>query len=311
MTWRLTHVHVRRFVTPCAAAAAVLACGALLSGVPQSNPAPPVKKWVAKRTPAGRPDLQGVWTNYDQTPFEQLTAEERGGPRGPAVSTADWLVQDSPVSPRRPSMVVDPPDGRVPLRREAIDKRDADLALDANVIEHYGPWERCITRGVPSSMFPGGYNNGHQIVQTADHVVIHSEMIHEARVIPTDGRPHLSPILRSWEGDSRGRWERDTLVVDTTNFNGKGWIATNAAAGKIRGVPQSDACHVVERFTRVDPDTIQYQATIDDPNVYTRPWTVAFPLNRDDNYQLFEYACHEGNHALENMLRLGTIERLR
>ena len=94
-------------------------------------------------------------------------------------------------------------------------------------------------------------------------------------------------------------------MVDTTNFNGKSWIATNAAAGKIRGVRQSEACHVVERFTRVDATTIQYQATIDDPNVFTRPWTVAFPLNRDDNYQLFEYACHEGNHALENMLRLG------
>ena len=245
-----------------------------------------------------------MWTNYDQTPFERLSPEEIL-PRDPAVSTADWLVQDSPTSPRRPSMVVDPPNGRVPLKREAIEQRDAALALDSDSLEHYGPWERCITRGVPGSMWPSAYNNGHQIVQTPGYVVLHSEMIHEARVIPLDGRPHLGPGARSWDGDSRGRWEGDTLVVDTSNFNGKGWIATHAAAGWLRGIPQSEAAHVVERFTRVDENTIQYEATIDDPNVYTRPWTVAFPLNKDEPYRIFEYACHEGNHALENMLRLG------
>ena len=245
-----------------------------------------------------------MWTNYDPTPFERLSAAEER-PREPAVSTADWLVQDSPVSRLRPSMVVEPPDGRVPLRREAIEKRDAALALDAGSLEHYGPWERCITRGVPGSMWPGAYNNGHQIVQTSGYVVLHSEMIHEARVIPLDGRPHLGADLRSWDGDSRGHWERDTLVVDTTNFNGKGWIATNAAAGWLRGIPQSQAAHTIERLTRVGEDTIQYEATIDDPEVYTRPWKVAFPLNRDERYRIFEYACHEGNYALGNMLRLG------
>ncbi len=244
-----------------------------------------------------------MWTNYDPTPFERLSAGEQR-PRQPAVSTADWLVQDSPVSPRRPSMVVDPPDGRVPLKREAIEKRDAALALDAGSLEHYGPWERCITRGVPGSMWPGAYNNGHQIVQTPGYVVLHSEMIHEARVIPLDGRPHLPADVRSWDGDSRGHWEGDTLVVDTTNFNGKSWIATNAAAGWLRGIPQSQAAHVVERLRRVDGDTIQYEATIDDPNVYTRSWKIAFPLNKDERYRIFEYACHEGNHALENMLRM-------
>jgi hypothetical protein len=308
MTWLLKRERDCRSVTQVAAAAAMLAGGSLLSGVPQSSPKAPDRTWVVSRTPAGRPDLQGVWTNYDPTPFERLNADERR-PQGPAVSTADWLVQDSPVSPRRPSLVVDPPNGRVPLRREAAEKRDADQALDANVIEHYGPWERCITRGVPGSMFPGAYNNGHQIVQTPDHVAIHSEMIHEARVIPLDGRPHLGPTVRSWEGDSVGHWEGDTLVVDTTNFNGKGWIATNAAAGWIRGIPQSEACHLVERFTRVAEDTIAYQATIDDPQVYTRPWTVAFPLNKDERYRIFEYACHEGNYALGNMLRLGAAPK--
>ena len=283
-----------------AAVALALSCGPLLFGSAQSDPAAK-PRGILTRTPDGHPDLQGMWTNYDPTPFERLKpGEER--PREPAVSTADWLVQDSPISARRPSMVVDPPDGRVPLKREAIEKRDLDYATRTEAIEHYSPWERCITRGVPGGMFPGAYNNGHQIVQTRDFVVIHSEMIHEARVIPLDRRPHLGPAAASWSGDARGRWDGDTLVVDTTNFNGRSWIATNAAAGWLRGIPQSEACHLVERFTRVDASTIQYQATIDDPNVYTRPWTVAFPLNKDERYTIFEYACHEGNYALRNML---------
>jgi len=294
----------RGSVTHIVAIAVVLACGTLLQGTPQSGDKAKDKKWVVGRTPDGQPDLQGVWTNYDPTPFERLTAEEQR-PRQPAVSTQDWLVQDSPISPRRPSMVIDPPNGRVPLKPEAIARRDATLKVDAGSLEHYGPWERCITRGVPGSMWPSAYNNGHKIVQTPGYVVLHSEMIHEARVIPLDGRPHLDGNLRSWDGDSRGHWEGDTLVVDTINFNGKGWIATHAAAGWLRGVAQSQAAHIVERLTRVDEKTIQYEATIEDPNVYTRPWTLAFPLNRDDRYRIFEYACHEGNHALENMLRLG------
>ena len=298
----------RPTLTRVAVPAVVLAFAPMVLGSPQTDRKAADAKWTVSRTPDGHPDLQGMWTNYDQTPFERLRADEQP-PRGPAVSTADWLVQDSPISRRRLSMVVDPPDGRVPLRREAIETRDALLGLPSNALERYGPWERCITRGVPSSMMPGAYNNGHQIVQTSRYVVIHSEMIHDARVIPLDGRPHPGSDVRSWDGDSRGRWEGDTLVVDTTNFNGKGWVATNAAAGRIRGIPQSQAFHLVERLTRVDPDTIQYEATIDDPNVFTRPWTIAFPLNKDERYRIFEYACHEGNHALENMLSLGDRQK--
>jgi hypothetical protein len=281
-----------------AAAAVALACGSLFLGAAQPGP-----KTFEKR------DLQGMWTNYDPTPFERLTPEELPR-RGPSVSTADWLIQEGPVSKRRESMVVDPPDGRVPLRPEALAQRDITLALPASVPQHYGPWERCITRGVPSSIFPGAYNNGHQIIQTPDHIVIHSEMIHEARVIPLDRRPHLAAALKSWEGDSRGRWEGDTLVVETANFNGRSWIATNVAAGRLRGIPQSEKCRVTERFTRVNEHTMAYQATIDDPEMYSSPWTVAFPLNRDDRYRIYEYACHEGNYALANMLRLGaTLEQ--
>ncbi len=135
--------------------------------------------------------------------------------------------------------------------------------------------------------------------------------VHHARrtgwnvLIPLEGRPHLAPNIRLWNGDSRGRWEGNTLVVDTTNYNGKGWIATSAATGRIKGISESEALHVVERFTRVDAGTISYEVTIEDPNVYTRPWKVAIPLNRDTNYQIFEYACHEGNKAVENILNGG------
>jgi len=294
----------RRPVTRVAAMAALLACGTLLRASPQSDRKVADNKWSVARTPDGQPDLQGTWTNYDQTPFERLSAEEQVS-RGPAVSTADWLVQDSPISPRRPSMVVDPPNGRVPLKPEAIAQRDKFVALDAGSPEGYGPWERCITRGVPGSMWPSAYNNGHQIVQTPGYIVLHSEMIHEARVIPLNdvGRPYPGPAVRSWDGDSRGRWEGDTLVITTTNFSGNGWVATHAASGRLRGIALSQAARVVERLTRVDENTIRYEATIDDPSAYTRAWTVAFPLNRDDRYRIFEYACHEGNHALENMLR--------
>jgi hypothetical protein len=274
----------------------------LLAGQSQPAPRSTGTAWTVGRTADGQPDLQGMWTNYDSTPFERLDPGQTVAPRI-AVSTQDWLVQDSPRSPRRASMIVDPPDGKVPLRPEAIAKRDAAQTLDADAIERYGPWERCITRGVPGSMWPGAYNNGHQIIQTRDFVVLYSEMIHEARVIPLDGRPRLGPAARSWDGDSRGRWDGETLVIETSNFNGRGWSATNAAAGALRGIPQSQAAHVVERLTRVSEDTIQYEATVGDPEVFTRPWTVAFPLNKDDKYQIFEYACHEGNEAMQGMLR--------
>jgi len=157
-------------------------------------------------------------------------------------------------------------------------------------------------------MFPAGYNNAYQIIQAPGQFVIFYEMIHEARIIPIDGRPHLPSSIKQWNGDSRGHWEGNTLVVDTTNYNDKGWIATSAATGRIKGIPQSEALHVVERFTRVDRDTINYEVTIDDPKYYTKPWKVAVPLNRDPQYQIFEYACQEGNHAVENVLSGGRAQ---
>ena len=285
------------------------------------------KAWTQPRTPDGQPDLQGIWTNATITPFERpsevagkefLTEKEAADleartaanavDRPPAAGDTGtynqfWFDRGTKVvKTRRTSMVLEPSDGKVPLRPEAEAKRDYDLAHNADSYEYMSVWDRCITRGVPGGMFPAGYNNAYQIVQIPGYVVILYEMIHETRMIPLDGRPHLPKSVGLWNGDSVGRWERNTLVVDTTNFNGKGWIASSASAGRIKGIPQSTALHLVERFTRVDADTIDYEVTIDDPNVYTRPWKVAIPLNRDPTYVIYEYACHEGNVAVAGIL---------
>ena len=277
------------------------------------------QSWKQGRTPDGQPDLQGTWINFDSTPFEAPdpqverlptvdTGPSRPLPRGggdgtgPAPEFADHAHK---VSERRRSMVVDPPDGRVPVLKWAEDKRDYDLAHIPDAPEHETPWVRCITRGHPAGMFPAGYNNAYQIIQTPGYVFIVAEMIHETRIIPIDGRPRLNERIRQWNGEPRGRWEGNTLVVESTNYNNKGSIGTSAATGRMRGIPQSESMHVVERFTRVSQDTIDYSVTITDPKVYARPWTVKLPLNRDDSYEMFEYSCHEGNYALPNALSFG------
>ena len=305
---------------------ALLIIGASWTTIAQQKHA----QWTPPHTAWGDPDFQGTWTNETITPFERPAAlankpfltdaeaaefEARGAQqRENADSTSRpgdvgsynqvWFDSGTKVvSTRQSSLVVDPPAGRVPLRPDAWQQRQENDAHNGDAPELMSPWDRCITRGVPGGFFPAGYNNGYQIMQIPGYVVIHYEMIHAARIIPTDGRAHLPSHLRLWDGDSVGHWEGNTLVVDVTNYNGKGWIATNAASGRIRGVLQSDALHVVERFTRVSANTIHYDVTIDDPKTYTRPWKLAIPLERDDQYQFFEYACHEGNHAVENVLR--------
>jgi len=264
--------------------------------------------WKQGRTPDGQPDIQGIWLNFDSTPFEAPApdAAARTGGGGTGVNPApEFAVHNHKVSERRRSMVIDPPDGRVPVLKWAEDKRDYDLAHIPDAPEHETPWVRCITRGYPAAFFPAGYNNAYQIIQVPGYVVIVFEMIHETRIIPIDGRPKLGENIRQWNGEPRGRWEGNTLVVESTNYNNKGSIATSAATGRMRGIPQTEAMKVTERFTRVDENTIQYTVTIDDPKVYTRPWTVSLPLNRDDSYQMFEYSCHEGNYALPNALSYG------
>jgi hypothetical protein len=267
-------------------------------------------QWQPGRTPDGQPDIQGTWLNFDSTPFE-APAPVRPAPvaaaaPAPGVNPASEFADHThKVSERRTAMVVDPPDGRVPVLKWAEDKRDYDLAHLPDAPEHETPWVRCITRGYPAAFFPAGYNNGYQIIQTPGYVVIAFEMIHETRIIPIDGRPKLGAAIQQWNGEPRGRWEGNTLVVESTNYNDKGSIGTSAATGRLRGIPQSSSMRVTERFTPIGPDTIDYRVTIDDPKVYAKPWTVQLPLNRDDTYQIFEYSCQEGNYSMANVLSFG------
>ena len=299
--------------------------------LPASGQAQSANQWMPPRTSDGQPDIQGVWTNFDPTPFEApsevdldrlaLLARWFPGTNQPpstpasvdpnAVREVSGFVDgpgSAPRNPRRRSMVVDPPNGRIPVREEAVTVRNNKLINLTDTWMNHTPWERCITRGVPGGIFPPGYGAGYRVLQTPGYVVIVYEMIHEARIIPLDGRPHISDSVRQWNGDSRGRWEGNTLVVEVTNYNDKGAIATNIATRGARGLPRSEALHVVERFTVADAGTINYEVTVEDPDVYTASWKVAMPLNRDTTYDLFDYACHEGNYGLENSLSAGRAE---
>jgi hypothetical protein len=322
----------RRFLTVVAIAAIFSASSRLFgqtASVDTSSSKAAAKKWTPPRTPDGQPDLQGIWLNATITAFERpkefegratMTEQEAAAvERRAADNRVDrppsegdvgnynqlWLDPGTKVvSTRQTSLVVEPSDGKVPLSPSGEAKRDFNLAHNADSYVYMSPWDRCITRGLPGGMFPAGYNNAYQIVQTPGYVLILSEMIHEARIIPLRSN-HLPGAITQWNGDSIGRWDANTLVVDTINYNGKGWITTSAASGRIKGVPQSQALHVVERFVRSAPDTIMYDVTIDDPNEYTQPWKVAIPLSRDEHYQIYEYACHEGNEAVGLELRGG------
>jgi hypothetical protein len=281
--------------------ASTLAVALLISAVLLSQSTAP-RGWTPTRLADGHPDLQGTWVNFDDTPFESSGPGRKPSDVNPPEH---WADHDSPTSKARRSMVVDPPDGLVPLLKSAEETRDFHIAHVGDAPEHETPWVRCITRGIPGGMLPAQYNNGYQIMQVPGFVVIRYEMIHDARVIPIDGRPHVGKAITSWNGDPRGHWEGDTLVIDTINFNGRGMIATSAASGRLRGVAQSDAAHVVERLTRTGPKTIQDEATIDDPKIYAKPWKIAFPLNRDDSYEIYEYGCNESNYTMFNELTAG------
>jgi hypothetical protein len=327
-------VHLGWLAASAPLVAVALAGSATVGAQPQAK-AEASRPWTVPRTPDGRPDLQGIWTNATLTPLERpramadraflteqevavLEAQAAGRQaaadapeaRRAALAKGDigsynqfWNDSGSTILPtRQTSLVVDPPDGRVPVRPDAEARRDDALKRSTEHPEFMSMWDRCISRGVPGWIIPAGYNNAYQIVQTPDYVVIHAEMIHDARIIPLNGRAPLPSALRLIEGDSRGRWDGDTLVVETTNFTDRNWIATSAASGRIKGIPQSTALTIVERFTRTAHDRIDYEARIEDPAVFTRPWTLAFPLARDDEYRIYEYACHEGNRAMEGVL---------
>ena len=312
------------------AAAAILVATAVAAGAQSGDDAP----WEPPRTADGQPDISGVWTNFDPTPFEAPDDAdlERLAPlaawfpgsntpqRAPAMPDSEADRRRPPQGPwgdgpgsaprneRRRSMVVEPSNGRIPVRDHARATRDYNLIHLTDSYMNHTPWERCITRGVPGGIFPPGYGAGYRILQTPGHVVILYEMIHEARIIPIDDRPLPPGSIRMWNGASRGRWEGNTLVVEVGNYNSKGAIATNIATRGARGIPRTEDLRVVERFTIAGPDTLEYEVTIEDPAIYTDTWRVAMPLNRDATYTLFEYACHEGNYGLANSLSAGRAE---
>jgi hypothetical protein len=211
---------------------------------------------------------------------------------------------------RQASLIVDPPDGRFPpmtpegerRSKEAystyfLDFPDAVTAHPFNDFSDLGVYDRCITRGLLPSILPTAYNMGNQIMQVPGAVIIRNEMIHETRVIPLDGRAHVGSKIREYLGDSRGHWEGTTLVVETSNFNGKVGMTRNGNT-----LPTSQDLKIVERFERVDAKTLRYTATVTDPKTWARPWTVSLPLTLHPEYQFFEYACHEGNYAMKHIL---------
>jgi hypothetical protein len=323
----------RRFLAVSVTLAAMVAGSASVAG--QAAPA-----WTPPLGPDGHPDLQGVWLNSSATPLERpkalegrqsLTDEEVAELRrradrlfknpntdfaaGDAVFLAALADVDRFTSTtatgttfemierefdNRTSLIIDPPDGRIPsLTAEGQQRRAATNAIRGRPPdgpEDLNQVERCLTYGVPrlsgtnTGAGPLGY---YQIVQTPSHIVLFLEAIHEARIISLDGRPHMPPSVGQWEGDSRGRWEGNTLVVDTTNF-----LARSDFMGS------SDHLHLVERFTRVAPDRIDYEIEVDDPTMWTKPWTAVIRL-KQSAARLYEYACHEGNHEIVRDMLFG------
>ena len=309
--------------------AAVLSSSALVAQNAGAN-APPAKAYTTPKTPWGEPDLQGTFSNRTITPFERspdvkgrefFTPEEvaamekqaasRGGDedrnrgtRGDVERAYNdfWWDRGTKVTTLRTSMVVDPPDGRVPALTEEARKRQADEAKQpvfrgtgasgrgTDTYLDRSTFERCITRGLPGAMSPTAYNNNYRVTQGPGFVALEIEMLGGTRIIPTDGRPHINSSIRQWLGNSVGRWDGDTLVVETKNFTDK--VLYRGAAENL---------HLVERIRRVGPGELEYRVTISDPTTFTRPWTLVIPYVNTGE-QMFEYACHEGNYGMEGIL---------
>ena len=319
-------MRTRLFAPTCVAfVVAVAALAAARLGA-QAQPAS-TPRYTAPWTTDGHPDLQGVWFFGTLTPLERparlagrthLTDEEIADIE---KRTADNAVRTASFGffgdtshyayDKRTSLVVDPPDGKMPpftpFGRERSIAHITRISRVPSGPEDRSVWDRCIlgwNSGPPMiPTVPAGYNQNVQLFQTRDYFVILNEQVHNARIVPMDGRPHGS--LRQWAGDSRGRWEGQTLVVDTVNFTpfGTGTITVNSSLR----VVFDEHLHLTERFTRVREDTVVYEFTIDDPTIWTRPWTVAVPLTKSQS-NLYEYACHEGNYTMPNSLSAARAE---
>jgi hypothetical protein len=296
--------------------------------------APAQQKWTVPHTPDGQPDLQGVWgfatitplerpadlagkefftekevAAYEKDVLQRTNRDRRDGPADADVSRAYndfwWDSGNRVVPTRRTSLIIDPPDGKIPALTPEGQKRAAARAEDRRLHPYDGPenrplQERCLawtTAGPP--MLPSAYNNNIRIVQGPGYVGLINEMVHDVRIIPLDNRPHLPKDVRLWMGDSRGRWEGNTLIVDTTNFSDK----TN-----FRGADEN--MHLIEKFTRTADNRLMYSFTVDNETAFTRSWTVELPMTKSED-PMFEYACHEGNYSLLNVLAGARAEEKR
>ncbi len=292
--------------------------------------------YTPPKTPWGEPDLQGIWplnhliavplqrpaqygTKANLTDDELAKAQSGLESRNSRFEGAAIPVADtSKKVMRQTSLIVDPPNGRFPELTEYGKKLQAEMKSSYrpgqtvfDSIEDFSAWDRCITRGMPVSMEPRNYNNGIRIMQSPGYVVLVLEMAHEARIIPTNGIPPLDSQVKEWLGESRGHWEGNTLVVETTNFNG---LVGHTSAG-VPGSPgplqpETPSMKIVERFTRTAPDTIEFKMTVTDPTVLaTGSYTVGYPMYLDNKYEMYEYACHEGNTAVRNYIETSRFER--
>jgi hypothetical protein len=287
-------------------------------------------EWEHPRTSWGDPNLEGVWSsdnNYavplerppefadkeflDGPEFEAALAQRAqrihavtDGAEGVGAGPSHWY-ENLQSGSRRSSLIIDPKDGRLPpLTAAARERTAAQQAAraargPADSYKDRSLWDRCITVGLPAMMFPTGYNNSVKILQTPGYVTITHEMIHDTRIIPLDGSPHLPTQIRNYLGDSRGHWEGDTLVIDVTNFRPE----TNYRGSR-------ETLHLVERYRRIGDDRIEYTFTVDDPYTWERPWTAVIDLAQQESDQ-YEYACHEGNWGLANILKAARFEEAR
>jgi hypothetical protein len=284
--------------------------------------------WRSPRNDWGHPNLEGVWTSDSvhgvprdrQARFgdrmflneaelaERAAAEEQTRVNAINASGAQTAGRDRAwrgnITFPLTSLIVDPPNGRTPAvtpqaeRRRAPRDRGSFGEGPFETLEDFTLYDRCITRGIVGGVLPVSYGNGNRIIQTPDSVVIAYEMIHDTRIVPVDGRSPLTNRVRQYLGDSRGRWEGDTLVIETTNFTDRTSIGPNG-----NGLRHSDEMKLIEQFTRVGEDVLVYDMTMIDPKTYTRPFTIATPLVAPPGFQLLPYDCHEGNEAIYNIMR--------
>jgi len=290
--------------------------------------------YVPPKTSWGEPDLQGLWplTHLISVPLVRparlgdkafLTDEEVAAGQAAAdqrlaraKSGAIPVADASSKVMKQTSLIQDPPNGQFPELTDYGKKLQADMRSSYrpgqtvfDSIEDFAAWDRCITRGMPVSMLTRNYNVGIRVMQSPGYVVMLLEMAHEARIIPTDGRPNLDPTIRQYLGESRGRWEGNTLVIETLNFNGKPAMTNSGVPGAPALNPASENMRIVERLTRTGPETVDYKMTIEDPTVLTRSWSVEFPWQLNPKYDMYEYACHEGNTAVRNYIETSRFER--